>query len=182
MKSSINNLAHILLCIKHRLIQHPVFILGAGVPIDDPAFVRCTDELDHLSQRLDLLLRELRTREHLLRARERNLWNVPRESRYAPASSVRQQQASVRDLSKEAVEIRKLLDDLLMRSVNVSEGDAADKIGGAVKEWFHSREGQSFAAHTSTTPGGLAYMPYFAGQLQASQRPRPSPSTLRCVR
>ena len=86
--STLNAITAHLFKIRSALVSHPVFARGSGVAIDDPAYVREAEELERLSDSLDILIRNLRNHQNLLSAREQELWNVPRDRRYAVASSI----------------------------------------------------------------------------------------------
>jgi hypothetical protein len=149
--------------IRGRLIEHPVFSRGTGVPVDDPGHVRELEELDRLSLQLSLALRELKSKSHLLGVREQNLWNVPRADRYRAAASVQDQQSEVSDVLKLARELQTLLEDMVRRSGLVGEGEASQNIGELIEKLYHQAhthgEAQSmpdWLAYTSPTKGEFA--------------------------
>jgi hypothetical protein len=155
-----------LLDIRRRLLQHPVFVRGRGVSVDDPAYPTEIRDLDRLSERLALILRELRNQGHLLRAREQNLWNVPRDRRWVAASSIRQQNTELAKVLELASEIQRLLEDLIRKSGLIGQGDAAANIGELIGKLYQQ-------SHSSALVGdqgghGPVYLPYQAGQFQAS--------------
>jgi hypothetical protein len=164
--STLNTITAHLFKIRQTLVSHPVFARGSGVAVDDPANVREAEELERLSDSLDLLLRNLRNHQPLLSAREQGLWNIPRDRRYAAASSVGQEQADVQRLMQAANELRRLLDDLLRRNGTVSEGDVADKVGEFVKQWYERAHASQHSTEVGHNPGAPSYLP--PGQFQAS--------------
>jgi hypothetical protein len=164
--STLNTITVHLLKIRQALVGHPVFARGSGVPVDDPAYVREADELERLSDSLDLLVRNIRNHQHLLSARERGLWNIPRDQRYGPASSIAQQHAEVQRLLVTANELRRLLDDLLRRNAKISEGDIADKVGEFIKQWYERAHVSHQASLVGHNPGTPSYLP--PGQFEAS--------------
>ena len=164
--STLNTITAQLLKIRQTLVGHPVFARGSGAVVDDPAYAREAEELDRMSGSLDLLIRNLRNHEHSLSARERNLWNTPRDRRYAAASSIGQGQADVQRLMQTANELRVLLDDLLRRNGTMSEGDIADKIGEFIKQWHERAHASQHSTQVGHNPGAPSYLP--PGQFQAS--------------
>ncbi len=164
--STLNTITAHLLKIRQALVGHPVFARGSGVAVDDPAYAREAEELDRMSDSLDLLIRNLRNHQHLLSAREQGLWNVPRDRRYAAASSIAQQQADVQRLIQAANELRRLLDDLLRRNGTVSEGDIADKVGEFIKQWYERAHASQHSTEVGHNPGAPSCLP--PGQFQAS--------------
>jgi hypothetical protein len=57
--STLNTIAAYLFKIRQALVSHPVFARGTGVAIDDSAYVREAEELERMSDSLDLLIRNL---------------------------------------------------------------------------------------------------------------------------
>ncbi len=164
--STLNTIAAHLFKIRQALVSHPVFARGTGVAIDDSAYVREAEELERLSDTLDLLIRNLKNHQNLLSAREQGLWNVPRDRRYAAASSIGQQQADAQRVMQTANELRRLLDDLLRRNATVNDGDIADKVGEFIKQWHERAHSSQHSTEVGHHPGGPAYLP--PGQFQAS--------------
>ena len=164
--STLNTIAAHLFKIRQTLVSHPVFVRGTGVAVDDSAYVRVAEELDRLSDALDLLIRNVRNHQNLLSVREQGLWNVPRDRRYAAASSIGQQQADAQRVMQTANELRKLLDDLLRRNGTVSEGDIADKVGEFIKQWHERAHASHHSTEVGHNPGAPSYLP--PGQFQAS--------------
>jgi hypothetical protein len=145
--------------IKQNLIQHPIFVRGTGVAVDDPAYAEETRQLDNLRQRLGIQIRELSNRQHLLTAQEQAVWKVSREQRYAAGSSLDQQQASVRELLRIAAEIQRLLEDLIKKSGLLKSGEVACGIGELITRVFEQCHGSevmlsgSHAVYTALGPG-----------------------------
>ncbi len=110
-------------------------------------------------------LDDLKSQSHLLRAREQNLGNIPRERRWVPRSRIRQQDTDLARVLEAAAEIQQLLEDLIRRSGLVSQGDAAADIGDLINKLYQ----QSHSGHLIGDPsGGPAYHPYQPGQFEAS--------------
>ena len=133
------------------------------MPVDDPGYATEMQALDRLGHRLELLMRELNSKQHQLDARERNLWNIPRDQRYGPAASVAQQQAEVNELIRAASELRKLLEDLIQRSGLISQGDVVSGIGELIKRVYEQAH-----EHHEGIPSSPSYIPTSPGQFQAS--------------
>jgi hypothetical protein len=165
MASTISELRILLYRIQQKLVAHPIFTRGAGVPVDDPARVRELEELDKMSLQLSLIARELKNKSHLLAARETNLRKLPHEDRYLAAASIRGQQSEIADVLKLAGEIQKLLEDLLRRSGLIGEGELADGLGKFIEKLYHQ-------AHTHgevhNMPDGLAYASPAKGEFGGS--------------
>ncbi|MGD0569985.1 MAG: hypothetical protein ABSA78_16410 [Candidatus Sulfotelmatobacter sp.] len=163
--STLKSISVSLVRIRQALLVHPVFTRGTGVPVDDPAFTREVEELDRMSERLDILIRNVRNHQQLASAQEQGLWNIARERRYAPASAVRHQQAEAESLMRAAAELRELLDELMRRNGMVSDGDIADKVGEIIKQWHERAHSFTHAGHVSN-PNAPSYLP--AGHFEAT--------------
>jgi hypothetical protein len=162
--STLNDLTNQLTRIQQRIVAHPVFGRGTGVPVDDPGYAREADELERMSAELNLVIRNVSSHLHLLSAKKRGLWSVPRDRRYSAAASVDQQQLDSDRLLRTATDVRRLLDELMRRNGRVSDGDIADKVGEFIKQWHetHSHHG----VHSEAPTGAPSYLP--PGHFQAS--------------
>lgn len=158
--STMYNITTHLIRIKAKLTEHPVFVRGRGVPVDDPGYAREAEELDRLSDQLKLQIRNLSNHMHLLSAQEQGLWNLPRERRFGAAAAISQQQAEADRLMQTALDLRRLLDDLLRRNGLVSDGEIAAKIGEYSEEMH--RLGHSIHQAGQPHAGGPAYLPVSA--------------------
>jgi hypothetical protein len=146
-----------------QLIQHPGFFRGAGVPIDDPAYVEEANQLENLKQKLAILVRELKNRTHFLVAQEHALWRVPRDQRYSQTHSIDQQQENTRDLLRAAAEIQQRLEDMIRTSGLLTSGELAKGIGETITQLYEQSH------HVEVT--GLSppvYKPLDAGMFNAS--------------
>jgi hypothetical protein len=161
--SSLTNLMGLLFEIRRQILLHPVFVRGTGVPVDDPGYATEMETLDRLSQRLDLVMRELKNKQHGLDARERNLWNIPRDQRYGPASSVAQQQEDVAKLIRTACELRKLIEELMQRSGLISQSDMVSSACDLINQYYE----QAHEYHESV-PSIPFFIPKSPEQFQAS--------------
>jgi hypothetical protein len=151
--------------IRGRLIEHPVFGRGTGVPVDDPGQVRELEELDRLSLQLSLVLRELKSKSHLLGVREQNLWNVPRSDRYRAATSIQGQQNELNEVLKLAIEVQKLLEDLIRKSGLIGEGELSQGVGEFIEKMYHQAHSHG---EVQNMPDGLAYISPSKGEYAGS--------------
>lgn len=166
--STLNDITIQLIHIKQAIVEHPVFTRGSGVPVDDPAYAREAEELERMSERLNILIRNVRNHLHLQSAKEQGLWNVPRDLRYGAATAVGQQQAEAQRLLQAALDLRRLLDALMRRNGLVSEGEIAEKVGEFIKEWHEKWHSSPHATHAGA-PGVPSYVPPLSpGHFQAS--------------
>jgi hypothetical protein len=147
--------------IRERLIAHPVFTRGSGVPIDDPGRERELEELDRMSLQLGLAIRELKNKSNFLSVQEQNLWNVPHEDRYRAAASVHSKQSDLKDVIKLAREIQGLLEDLLRKSGKIGEGELAQGIGEFIEKLYHEAHAHG---EVHNMPGGLRYTSPSSGE------------------
>jgi hypothetical protein len=83
--SKLADIRRLLLHLRLKLIEH---VGDRGLTVDDPEFPRKIEELNRMNQMLGLSIRELKSAQHAAAAREQNLWNIPRDKRYGPATSV----------------------------------------------------------------------------------------------
>ena len=165
MAATLSDLRMLLFRIRGRLIEHPVFSHGTGVPVDDPGYARELEELERLSLQLSLIMRELKNKSNLLSVREQNLWNVPRPDRYRAASSIQSQQSDVNDVLKLAREVQALLEDIMRRSGLIGEGELSQGIGEFIEKMYHQAH---VHGETQGMPDGLAYMPANKGEFGGS--------------
>ncbi len=146
-----------------QLIQHPIFFRGAGVPVDDPGYVEEASQLESLSQKLAILVRELNHRMHFLSVQEQDIWKVPRDQRYSRTQSIDQQQESTRDLLRTAAEVQKHLEDMIRESGLLTAGEVAKGVGEIITNLYEQSH------HIEVT--GLStpvYKPLVPGQFNAS--------------
>lgn len=163
--TTLGSLRMALLQIRQRLIQHPVLLRGHGVPRDDASYRTEIAELDRLANWLALILRDLKSHGHMLNARERGLWNIPRERRWVDASRLRQQDAELAGVLELAAEVQRLLEDIIRKSGLVSSADAVANIGELIDKLYH----QAHTGHlVGDLGGGPVYAPYRPGQFEAS--------------
>ena len=164
--STLSTITAHLINIRQALLAHPVFTRGTGVAVDDPGYAREAEELERMSDKLDILIRNVRNHQHLLCAQEQGLWNVPRERRFGAAAAISQQQGEAQRLMQAAADLRKLLDEMMRRNGLVSDGDIADKVGEFIKQWHERAHSAQHAGHAGSHPGGPAYLP--PGHFQAT--------------
>jgi len=111
--------------------------LGAkGLTIEDPEFLREIEELSVMNQTLEIPLRDLGSAQHAASALEQNLKKIPRDKRYGPAASVAGQQKEIDDLIREAVELRRLLEDLLTRVASGNKMEETHTVGELLEKAF----------------------------------------------
>jgi hypothetical protein len=152
----LSDLRMILYRVKGQLTEHPRFIRGTGVPVEDPAYTREGEELERLSLQLSLVLRELKNKSNLLDVRWRNLSGLALDDRYRTAASIKGQQAEILDVLKLAKEVRAQIEDLMIRSGSIGEGELAQGIREFIENLYHQSHthGESL-----NMPDGLAYIP-----------------------
>jgi hypothetical protein len=66
-----------------------------GLTVDEPDFASKIEELSRMNQTLGWAVRDLKSAQHGATVRE--LWNISREQRYGPASSVAGQQREIHE-------------------------------------------------------------------------------------
>jgi hypothetical protein len=165
--STLTSVSALLLSIKLQIVKHPVFTRGTGVPLDDPAYMHEAEELERMSDKLALLIRNINNHRNLLSAQERGLWNVPRDQRYRAASSIAQQQGETGRLLEAASDLQKLLQELMRRNGMLSDGEIAEKITEFIKEW-HEHAHSGHQTQIDSHPAGPAYQPLQPGHFQGS--------------
>ncbi len=158
--SKLTDIRALLAHIRIKLTPH----LGdRGLTVDDPEFPRRIEELNSMNRTLGIALRDLKTAQHSAAARERNLWNIPRDKRYGPASSVADQQKEIHELSRDAAEIQKLVEDLLKRVASGNEMEGLHTIAELIEKVSPHESGGE-----QVVPDRPAYVPYSPGHFQAS--------------
>jgi hypothetical protein len=135
--SSVTTIRAHLDLIRQNLLQHPIFTRGAGVPVDDPAYKEETRRLYELSQKLEILVRELKNRRHLLSAQEQALSKIPREQRYSPKSLISDQQRSVDELLRTSAQAQKQIEDLIRKSGLLTAGELDKGVGELIGQLFN---------------------------------------------
>ncbi|HEU5339646.1 hypothetical protein [Edaphobacter sp.] len=151
--------------IQGELMKQPVFVRGKGVPVDDPSHSREMEELERLSLRLSLVLRELKSSANLLAAQRQGLWNVPRPERFGAAAAIRSRQMETDEVLRLAREIQELLEELIRRNGQIEEGELAKGIGELIEKLYHQAH---VHGETQQIPDGLAYMPAARGEYAGS--------------
>ena len=156
-------IAMLLTRIKARLIESPIFLRQSGTPADDPAHFRELAELESISRQLEIIVRDVRTQQHLLDVRQKALWNIPRDKRFPAAASIGQQQAEVAALMRDARKIEELIKTLMQNSGLLGPAEtmqgASELLGKLYEQWHHSGHADA--------PGAPAYVP-MPGQFQGS--------------
>jgi len=132
------------------------------VPVDDPAHPEEARRLEALCQRLGILIRELKSRQHLLSAQQQILWTMARDRRYPRSASLDQRQKNVGDLLQTAAEVQKILEGLIRNSGLLSEGEIAKGIGETITQLFEQSH------HPGISVPGSAYIPLAPGQFNAT--------------
>jgi hypothetical protein len=135
-----------------------------GLTIDDPEFPRETEELNRMNSMLVLSIRDLKSARHAANAREQGLWNIPRDKRYGPASSLADQQREIDQLIRDAADIQKQIEDLLKRVVSGNEMEGVHTIA----ELIEKVAGHESGGAEQVVPDHPAYVPYAPGHFQAS--------------
>jgi hypothetical protein len=161
LMSKLADIRRVLSHLRLKLIEHSG---DRGLTIDDPEFLRKIEELDRMSQTLRISIRDLKTAQNAASAREQNLWKIPRDKRYAPAASVKDEQREIDQLLRDAAEIQGLVENFIGRicSGNEMEGfhTVAELIGHATEHDSGTTE--------QPLPGHPAYIPASQAQFHAS--------------
>ena len=154
--------------IQEELPKQHAFLHGKGVPVDDPSYNRNIEELERLSLRLSLILRELNNKSNLLLAQKQGLHKIPQPQRFGAAASLRSREIETNEVLRLAQDIQKLLEDLISRNGQIEEGEVAERIGDLIEKLYHQAHLQGETQHI---PDGLAYMPAaktnYAGSVEA---------------
>ncbi|HEX8710750.1 MAG TPA: hypothetical protein VF730_02670 [Terracidiphilus sp.] len=151
--ASLYPLRTVLYRIRARLVAHPVFTRGTGVPVNDPSHFEELEELEKLKDQLHLVMRELNNRSNLLEVRSRNLWNVPQKDRFRARASIRSHTDETAEVFALAREVRELLEDLMEKSGRISQGELADGLGKFIEKLHHEGHTHSEVAGNH----GLSY-------------------------
>lgn len=156
MSFSVSQAKILLRQILDQLVRHEQFTRPSGTGIDDPAHFRELEELERLSVRLSLIVRELQSRSNLLTARQNNIRKVPHETRFTEQASIQGQQFEVSEALKLAAQIQELLESMLRKSGLMSTGEMAENIGKFIEKAY-----KEFRTHGEVSdPGGqLEYRP-----------------------
>ena len=168
MAGTLGELKMALIQIKGKLIQHPVFSRGAGLPVDDPGSTTEIEELNRLGVRLSIIVRELRNKSASLTGREAGLWGMKPDQRYLAKASIRGQQAELQEVLRLAAEIQKLLDDLIRKNGLLEEGEIAKGVSEFLEHVYHDAHHHT---EVHSNPSQLSYIPapaagHFAGSLE----------------
>jgi len=107
------------------LVQLPVF--SSGRPDSDESANKQAAQLDNIGQQLQLILRDLKSSDHLARLQFENLRKVPLDQRWSAARSAEQKTRDVADAASEAQRLVDLVKDLLRRNGLLSPMQAAKK-------------------------------------------------------
>lgn len=159
--SKVTDTRRVLEHIRLKLTQH---LAARGLTIDDPEFPRKIEELNSISRTLAISLRDLKSARHSANAREQNLWKIPRDKRFGPASAVADQQKEIDQLIREAAEIQRLVEDLIDRVIGGNEMDGIHNIA----ELIEKVSGHESGGAEHVVPDRPAYVPYSPGHFQAS--------------
>lgn len=154
--SKLADIGRLLSHLRLKLIEH----LGdGGLTVDDPEFPRKIEALNRMNQSLGISVRDLATAQHAMAARERGLWNTPRDRRYGAAASVKDQQRQIGELLRDAAEIQAMVEKLLggICRGNEMEGvhNVAELIGKVTQQESGTTE-QPVPGHPSYIPAGQA--------------------------
>src|SRR5271156_988631 len=159
--SKVTDTRRVLEHIRLKLTQH---LAARGLTIGDPEFPHKIEELNSISRVLAISLRDLKSAKHSANAREQNLWKIPRDKRYGPASSIAGQQKEIDELIREAAEIQRLVEDLIDRVIGGNEMEGIHNIA----ELIEKVSGHESGGAEHVVPDRPAYVPYSPGHFQAS--------------
>lgn len=144
--------------INNQILQHPTFTRDGGVPVDDPAYYRESQELERASLQLGLILRELKQKANLLNIRTQGARFAPLDQRFR-VSSMKGQHDELRSLNEMARNLQKTLEDLIRKNGNLGEGETAEKLAEFIEKIFKQAETHS---ETHDVSHGLEYTNYHA--------------------
>lgn len=111
--------------IRSTLVQMPVF--STGRPDSEGDTKKQAAQLDNISQQLQLILRDLKSSDHLAQLQVDKLMKVPLDQRWSATHSVEQRKRDVADAISEAQKLADLVKDLLRRNGLISPIQAAKK-------------------------------------------------------
>jgi chemotaxis regulatin CheY-phosphate phosphatase CheZ len=114
-----------LAAIRSTLPQMTAFTKGR--PDSDDDAKKQAAQLDQISQQLQLILRDLKSSDHLTRLLRDNLKRMPVDQRFSTAQSVEQKARDVAEATSEAQQLADLVKDLLTRNGMLSPIQAAKK-------------------------------------------------------
>jgi hypothetical protein len=159
--SKLADIQRLLLHIRLKLSEH---LMDAGMTIDDAEFPSKIEDLNRITQMLAFSIRELKSARHAANAREQNLWNIPRDKRYAPAAAVAGQQREIGNLMREAAETQAVAEKLLGRIYRGSEMEGVHTVAELLEKFT---EHDTSVAELSV-PNHPAYVPASQAHLHAS--------------
>ena len=170
--ATLTDLKLILLRIRSHLLANPVSTRGTGTPVDDPAHPRELEELDLLRQQLELVVRDLNSEANLLGVREQSLKKMSRkmspDDRYRATASVHGRQSELEELLRLANDLKALLEDLLMKSGLIGEGEIAQGIGEFVEKMHQTMQSHGEIEQLTNGPALFpAAKSQFGGSLEA---------------
>ena len=170
--ATLTDLKLILLRIRSHLLANPVSTRGTGTPVDDPAYPRELEELDLLRQQLELVVRDLNSEANLLGVREQSLKKMSRkmspDDRYRATASVHGRQSELEELLRLANDLKALLEDLLMKSGLIGEGEIAQGIGEFVEKMHQTMQSHGEIEQLTNGPALFpAAKSQFGGSLEA---------------
>jgi hypothetical protein len=112
-----------LAAIRSQLLQMPVF--SSGRPDSTDAAGKQAAQLEKIGDQLELILRDLKSSQHLALLQLDNIRKVPPEHRFAAKQSAEQKSRDLADVAGEAEKLVTLVKDLLRRNGLISPIQAA---------------------------------------------------------
>jgi hypothetical protein len=136
--------------------QMPAFSMGR--PDSDEDAKKQATQLDNIGQQLQLVLRDLKSRDQLAQLQVDTLRKVPIDQRWSMTHSVEQKQRDVVDITSEAQKLADLVKDLLRRNGLISPIQAAKK----TMELIEDLE-KHLPSHTKTITHQPSQRPVYTG-------------------
>lgn len=118
--------------IKSQIIQLSEF--SAGRPESDDEADKDLTTLDRIDQQLALILRDLKSADHLARIQLDNIHKLPPDQRFSAKQSFEQKSRDAAKLSAEAESLKSLVLDLLTKNGLLTPVQAAQKTMDLIKD------------------------------------------------
>jgi hypothetical protein len=158
--SRLADIGRLLLHLRLRLIEE---CGDQGLTVDDPEFPGKIEELHLMSEVLRISTRDLKSSLHAANAREQRLRDIPRENRFGPAASVKDEKRVINELMREAAEIQRLVEGLIGRIYSGNEMEGVHSIAELIEKMTgHEPVTEQVAG------SGLAYVPAAQAHFHAS--------------
>lgn len=159
--SKLADIGRLLSHLRLKLIQYSG---EQGLTVGDPEFPRKIDELNRMNETVGLSMRELKSALHAANLREQGLWTIPRDNRYGPTASAKDQKRQIDDLLRDAAEVQALVEKLLGRICSGNEMEGVDTVAKLIE----LATGHESGTAEQVLPKYPAYVPASQAHLQAS--------------